>query len=568
MRKNFQNLPVHQPEFGYYAAVDELNRKTLTHKEVPKAREDRYVGIFYFLWLGMHGIDGPYDITKILEEAPDAVYNPNHPLWGPEGHYHHWGEPLYGYYFSTDEWVLRRHVQLLTNAGIDFLVFDTTNSVIYKEVYDRLLPVLEDIQQQGWDVPKIVFYTNTASGETVKTIYDDIYRKERFSDLWFYWKNKPLIIGDPKECSSEIQNFFTFRRNQWPNEEQKVNGFPWIEFKRPQRVYYNDEGEKEIINVSVSQHPTISMSDTPFYDYDGNWGRSYRNKEHDLSSEGPYWGHNIAEQWEFALREDPQIIFITGWNEWIAMRLPGVNSERPILFVDQATLDFSRDIEPMKNGYKDNYYLQMINYIRQFKGLEAPPVPTQKTINISGGFEQWKEVTPEYKDFTGDTINRSHDGYGNVRYTNKTGRNDFETLKVTRDKRHIYFYAKTVNSITFYHDRNWMMLFLRVNEEGKNTWYGYDYLINRKVIDHETTTLEKSLGGWLWEEVSTIPYRVTENELHLSIPLEDLGLSGGEKSISIQFKWSDNMQVNGDPMDFYINGDVAPDGRLNFMYQD
>ena len=26
-------------------------------------RSGKYVGIFYFLWLGQHGTDGPYDIT-------------------------------------------------------------------------------------------------------------------------------------------------------------------------------------------------------------------------------------------------------------------------------------------------------------------------------------------------------------------------------------------------------------------------------------------------------------------------------------------------------------------------
>ena len=35
---------------------------------------------------------------------------------------------------------------------------------------------------------------------------------------------------------------------------------------------------------------------------------------------------------------------------------------------------------------------------------------------------------------------------------------------------------------------------------------------------------------------------------------------------SITFKWSDNMQLDGDIMDFYINGDVAPGGRFNYLY--
>ena len=32
--------------------------------------------------------------------------------------YHYWGEPQYGYYLSADPWVLRRHAQLLADAGV------------------------------------------------------------------------------------------------------------------------------------------------------------------------------------------------------------------------------------------------------------------------------------------------------------------------------------------------------------------------------------------------------------------------------------------------------------------
>ena len=63
---------------------------------------ERQVGLFYFLWLGEHGRKGPYDVTKILEADPKAGDKPDSPLWGPWGAYHHWGEPLYGYYFSDD----------------------------------------------------------------------------------------------------------------------------------------------------------------------------------------------------------------------------------------------------------------------------------------------------------------------------------------------------------------------------------------------------------------------------------------------------------------------------------
>ena len=48
------------------------------------------------------------------------------------------------------------------------------------------------------------------------------------------------------------------------------------------------------------------------------------------------------------------------------------------------------------------------------------------------------------------------------------------------------------------------------------------------------------------------------------MPRTLLGIDG-DKSFVLNFKWSDNMQVDGDILDFYVNGDVAPEGR--FKYQ-
>ena len=63
-------------------ATDGLGRSLPTQSEVGAPRTDRFVGIFYFLWLGQHGDAGPYDITKILAADRDAMSKPNSPLWG------------------------------------------------------------------------------------------------------------------------------------------------------------------------------------------------------------------------------------------------------------------------------------------------------------------------------------------------------------------------------------------------------------------------------------------------------------------------------------------------------
>ena len=51
----------------------------------------------------------------------------------------------------------------------------------------------------------------------------------------------------------------------------------------------------------------------------------------------------------------------------------------------------------------------------------------------------------------------------------------------------------------------------------------------------------------------------------LSVPRSALGFATDEE-IHFNFKLSDNMQADGDIMDFYQNGDVAPGGRFMFEF--
>lgn len=56
-------------------------------------------------------------------------------------------------------------------------------------------------------------------------------------------------------------------------------------------------------------------------------------------------------------------------------------------------------MEPMRGGYGDNYYLQMVSYIRKFKGTEDKiSTDNSATINIDGGFGQWDYIRAYYKD--------------------------------------------------------------------------------------------------------------------------------------------------------------------------
>jgi len=559
---------------GAYGGIDALGRTlSLQSPEVPKPKSDRYIGLFYFSWLAQHGTNGPFDITKIVQEHPDAIRDVNHPAWGPLHAFHHWGESIFGYYTSDDAWVKRKHVQMLTDAGVDFLIIDATNAAPYIEQGLQLMAILDEYQKQGWNVPKMVFYTNSHSGKTIEQLYEGIYKKNLYPNLWFHWDGKPMIVGHPEECSDEIKAFFRIKKSQWPNEGKfHADGFPWIAFERPQHVFKNSKGENEVINVAVAQHSgTIRFSSSAFYGDQTNWTRSFHKGKNDLAPDAYKYGYNFAEQCEYALKQDPKIVFVTGWNEWIAMIFQGPVANEPVMFVDLADANNSRDIEPMVGGYGDNYYMQMIEFIRKYKGIQ-PPQSKKKltTIDIGGNFSQWNQVELTYKDYVNDIPDRDVQGYGELYYTNRTGRNDFDTMKVTEDRNNVYFYVKTVAPITkpdTNPEGHWMSLFLRTpNAAVANSWEGYDFVLNRVAPAGGQAVLESSGGGWNWKEAAKVAMRIEGNELHLSIPKKVLGIAEGQAT-TFQFKWADNYQGEGNIDSFYLDGDAAPLGRLNYVYQ-
>lgn len=97
---------------------------------------------------------GAYDAGALLEQenGRDILFHQDVPE-SPDGQQHFWGKPLWGYYDSADEWVIRRQIELLMLAGVDFIVFDTTNARTYPQVYEQVLAVIQAYQQAGWNPP-------------------------------------------------------------------------------------------------------------------------------------------------------------------------------------------------------------------------------------------------------------------------------------------------------------------------------------------------------------------------------------------------------------------------------
>ncbi|MCA9157200.1 MAG: hypothetical protein KDA72_02665 [Planctomycetales bacterium] len=681
-----------------WVATDALERTLPTSDEVGLPRANKTVGIFYFLWLGRHGERGPYDISKILQADPTAIDDPLNPNWGPMYAPHHWSESLFGYYVSDDDFVLRKHAQMLSDAGVDMVVFDVTNQLSYPESWQALCRVWDQSRREGNRVPKLAFLCPFGDPNKVaQELWEQLYQPGNYEALWFRWEGKPLILADPGrisygltydqhevpceiqpnvplgqefvtddplvsvggtfptwgtsdavvtlalhevnvkgklirskrfadvvdnawlmldfedplpagqyylEASTEsgrigwwstrkntiangqafegsiaaegdrslrivssdaegrdIQNFFTFRKPQ-PSYFVGPTGpeqWGWLEVT-PQHAFFKTPAIPEQITVGVAQNALdgkLSVLSNPH-----SHGRSFHDGREPEPQDRDTTGRNFAEQWERAHQVDPPFVFVTGWNEWIAGRFDEkapFYGAGPVTFVDQFSQEFSRDCEPMRGGHGDNYYYQLASQIRRYKGVRALEPIASSQITMDGHFEDWAQVSPEFRDTIGDPVHRDYRGWGkDSRYVNQTGRNDIVAAKVSFDDKQVYFYVRTQQPLTSASEPNWMQLLIDSDSSTGTGWLGYDWIVNRRSAGPEKAVIERNVGGFMWDSPKEIVMLVGQNEIELAVPREIL------PSESFHFKWADNSIQEEQWTDFTLNGDVAPNDRFNY----
>lgn len=562
-------------ESDTWVATDALGRRLPTFREVGPRRSGKYVAMFYWTW----HVDGnvaqePVNVELVTRRFPDAINDFNHPAWKGIGGSYHWDEPLFGYYRSTDAWVLRKHAEMLSDAGVDVIIFDATNgSLTWKNSYEVLFPVFEQARADGVRTPQVAFMLPFGpwphSLVSIKQLYADIYEPGRFQALWFRWKGKPLIMAYPDNVPEPIKSFFTFRPGQpvYKTGPTRPDHWGWLEIHPQHGFLKTSTGQFEQATVGVAQNATDKLWPAAMNDREEVYGRGFTmaaGPNH--SDDAVARGLNFREQWSRAFEIDPELIFVTGWNEWIAGRHK-VWQKTENAFPDQFNDEYSRDIEPMRGGFGDNYYYQLITNVRRFKGLKAPTAPSgPATIRIDGKFGDWDSVHPEYRDHQGDTMHRNHAGCGSrIVHINTSGRNDFTLAKITRDSENVYFYAKTARPITPAGGEHWMTLLVDIDRDKSTGWQGYEFAVNR-IAPEAKAFLEWNGGDWKWQTSGRVPQSVSGKEIELAVPRELLRVKG--KSLGFEFKWIDNVPPRCEVMDFYQYGDAAPGGRFNYVYRE
>jgi len=274
-------------------------------------------------------------------------------------------------------------------------------------------------------------------------------------------------FGDPDyteefylDYTKEVKEFFTLRTMWWGyygwggkpyigTEDNWSFGYELgdkrLSSMDPDKLVSTHNGKLEEAAVTPAQHastmigkswtpetgePELNEYDLPVPTYVPWLSKVVENPEG--------YGIYFQQRWDDALKSDPQFIYLNDWNEWTAGKYQPKNGktrkfmrrESQYFFVDQYNSEFTRCIQPMKGGYTDNYYMQMAQNIRRYKGVRPiPQLSGLNEISIDGKFDDWKNIATEYRDAVGDIVHRDYPGYGGLHYKNNSGRNDILPAK-------------------------------------------------------------------------------------------------------------------------------------------
>lgn len=591
-----------------WSGTDELQRTLPLYGDAGARPYDPSVkvGMFYYLWhFSEPNMSPTYDVSRIL--AADSI----NPAWGPTRHYHWGSRPWLGYYRGGDRDVIARHLQMLCDAGVDFLVFDCTNGLTYP---DRIGAVIESIrarQDLGQRSPKLVAMVHSRQNIAIRELWDHFYSNPVFSDLWYEVDGRPLLLCDleqpafTRHIKEDILPHFTLRHS-WAWAGGKENTWSWLDFY-PQEVGYVTDpcGRRipEAISVSAAQHATTAI------------GKSYHDgaeppvDRQGLCAETPR-GLFFAEQWERALGLPDSlrvpVLMITQWNEHIAIRFKSGDAHgadpgrtRPgaapapeeTYFVDVYNAEFNRDLEPSAHPLvRDNYYMQLVDGIRRYRGVQPASAPVSpRTIDIAGPFAQWDTEPLAFADDRGDNRfgstaqatrprEEADTFYGIPSYPEElpAESNDIILCKGAADRGNLYFMAQTAEPVRQSRATD-MQLLLDADADPMTGWHGFDFLA---MYDPATAsyTLHRyrsakagegqdgsavTDGTDLWEPVCPIENRTEGDRLMLSLPKKALGMKGYR---AVDFKWLDNCPaaLTGEPMLMYSDGDCAPNHRFTY----
>ena len=306
--------------------------------------EDRLVGIAYSTWL----------CTKII-------------TWGKNT----WDTPLYGNYYSDDRAMIKKHAELLRDAGVDFIFIDWTNNTSYdpatmsanrpdfrmiEEATDLVFEIFSSIE----GAPKICIFAgpghagieNVDNGNHQKKV-DQIYSSyvEKYPDQYFHYEGKPLLM-----CYGATPNPYGVRP-RWTDDRFTIR---WATgYVSQQSNLYNEKTmatrnnwwsweERGLQPYSIIDGRVECVTCTAASRSQGSEGN-----ENYIPAYGRENGLTLKKQFQRANDLGAGMVILVSWNEW-------TTGEQP-------SPEVSKDLEPSV-VHGTFYYDLLCEQIKKFKG--------------------------------------------------------------------------------------------------------------------------------------------------------------------------------------------------------
>jgi hypothetical protein len=362
------------------------------------AQDNTNFGIFYSIW---HCPESKEYNPNITQYELAKIFNGTQDL-GPVGAWHWVYKPVNGYYcLSKNEEVLKKHANMLRDAGIEFVMVDMTNhpykndpnvlsEARIQEPFEKLLEVWSKIDGAPKIVPWVPIPKNEYSqgdNDMINYAMNIMINDSRYYNMWFNYKNKRLILavdysGIPTapwaEASQErisaiegslFGNSFIVR-TMWV--DAMTPNIQWSYFSRCQSGFLNSGGtincnQRKFYNGTNLEHISVVSA------YQDMWAGS--SIISDTATAIPrFGGKTFRKQFETVLKNPSvDIVTIVGWNELLNIRgcfnSQGVYTLDPNScityyingnagFHDNYTIEYSKDIEPIADygKYEESWY--------------------------------------------------------------------------------------------------------------------------------------------------------------------------------------------------------------------
>ena len=365
-----------------WSYVEMLPAEQLTEDRLERSvlmRFDEYDKLIY----GLDEVDfdrtgvGLYPPTEPSERLVGVAYTTwfrSDSGWG-EGKT--WDMPLLGKYTSDNRDVIRQHGIWLRDAGVDCVFVDWSNDIGYDPATMRSqradFRMIEEATETLFEVwselpgaPKICIFTGPghvqgtdgfdafSSGrmaEKNRQIWDTFLANKKFSDMYFRYEGKPLLLCYAATPSFIQDNKSPFKDDRFTvrwitgyvgqqsnlfDKETLVSKMFWSWEERGAQTFTVQGGRPEAMTISAATRAQGNEG-----------GPGY------IPAAGRQNGETFRRQWARAKAVGVKLALIVSFNEWTVS--------------EQHSLEISKDVEPSET--LGTFYLDLMREeIRSFKG--------------------------------------------------------------------------------------------------------------------------------------------------------------------------------------------------------